>query len=168
MSNIEENKRARTLKIGDLAPDFTLEDQNGDTFSLSEFRGNFNVFIAFYPGDFTPICSQQIPNYKRDLQEFRKYDAIVLGISVDSVDCHKAWSKTFGGLNFPILSDYYPHGAVAEKYGVLSKFGYALRGIFVIDKKGIINYMDIHDIAKIPDNRQVIGILENINEDSRG
>ncbi len=151
--------------IGDKAPDFSLSDQNGDVFSLSEFEGKFNVVLAFYPGDFTPVCSVQIPNYKRDMDKFAKLDAVVLGISVDSVDCHKAWSKTFGGLNFPILSDYYPHGEIAQKYGVLSEYGYAKRGIFIIDKKGIIRYVDIHDIAQVPNNREVLEVLAEIQNE---
>lgn len=149
-------------EVGEQAPDFSLPDQNGDTYSLSDFRNKFNLVLAFYPGDFTPVCSVQIPSYKKDKPEFDRYDAVVLGISVDSVDCHKAWSKTFRGLNFPLLSDYFPHGAVAEKYGVLSEYGYAKRGIFVIDKKGIIRYVDIHEISKVPDNRELFKVIKDI------
>ncbi|MBD3168362.1 MAG: redoxin domain-containing protein [candidate division Zixibacteria bacterium] len=152
----------RVPQVGEEAPDFRLADQNGDYYSLSDFRGDFNVIIAFYPGDFTPVCSVQIPNYKKDKEEFDKYRAVVLGISVDSVDCHKAWSKTFGGLNFPLLSDYFPHGEVANKFGVLSNHGYAKRGIFVVDKKGIIRYVDIHDIAQVPDNREIFKVLKEV------
>jgi alkyl hydroperoxide reductase subunit AhpC len=106
----------------------------------------------------------QIPSYKKDKIEFDRYDAVVLGISVDSVDCHKAWSRTFGGLNFPLLADYYPHGEVAAKYGVLSEHGYAKRGIFVVDKAGTIRYRDIHDISKVPDNRELFEALDNIQK----
>ena len=155
----DENK---VPEVGEQAPDFSLRDQNGDTYSLSDFLNKFNLVLAFYPGDFTPVCSVQIPSYKKDKPEFDRYDAVVLGFSVDSVDCHKAWSKTFGGLNFPLLSDYFPHGAVAEKYVVLSEYGYAKRGIFVIDKKGIIRYVDIHEISKVPDNRELFKVLKDI------
>jgi peroxiredoxin len=151
--------------VGDPAPDFSLYDQNGNQFTLSEFRGRFNILLAFYPGDFTPVCSVQIPSYKKDKPEFDRYDTVVLGISVDSVDCHKAWSQTFGGLNFPLLSDYWPHGEVSEKYGVLSEYGYAKRGLFLIDTEGVIRYKDIHDIARVPDNREIFRALDGMKEE---
>jgi len=161
-------KNTKIPQIGETAPDFRLPDQNNDFYSLSEFRGRFNIVLAFYPGDFTPVCSVQIPNYKKDKEKFDKYDAAVMGISVDSVDCHKAWAKTFGDLNFPLLSDFWPHGEVAAKYGLLSEHGYAKRGIFAIDKKGIIRYVDIHDIAQVPDNREVLNVLREINNGKGG
>ncbi|MBD3234581.1 MAG: redoxin domain-containing protein [candidate division Zixibacteria bacterium] len=163
MNNETLKKNSVVPSVGDTAPDFTLPDQNGDPFTLSSFRGKYNVVLAFYPGDFTPVCSVQIPNYKKDMDKFARQDAVVMGISVDSIDCHKAWSKTFGGLNFPLLSDYYPHGEVARKYGLLTEYGYAKRGIFVIDKSGIIRYVDIHDIAKVPDNSEVLEVLAQLN-----
>ncbi|MCP4633686.1 MAG: redoxin domain-containing protein [candidate division Zixibacteria bacterium] len=156
------NNNSKVPEIGQPAPDFNLYDQNGDLYSLLDFKGKHNVILAFYPGDFTPVCSVQIPNYKKDKEKFDSMDAVVLGVSVDSVDCHKAWSKTFGGLNFPILSDYYPHGKVAESYGVLTESGYAKRGIFIIDKNSIIRYVDIHEISKVPDNSDLFKALVKI------
>jgi len=83
----------------------------------------------------------------------------VLGLSVDSVPCLKAWAESLGGITYPLLSDFYPHGQVAEKYGVLRSEGYTERAIFVTDKRGIIRYIDVHDIDKQPDNDELFRVL---------
>lgn len=83
----------------------------------------------------------------------------VLGLSVDSVPCLKAWAESLDGISYPLLSDFYPHGAVAKKYGVLRKDGRSERAIFVIDKQGIVRYVDIHDIDKQPDNDELFRVL---------
>ncbi len=83
----------------------------------------------------------------------------VLGLSVDSVPCLKAWAESLGGVTYPLLSDFYPHGQVAEKYGVLRSEGYTERAIFVMDKRGIIRYIDVHDIDKQPDNDELFRVL---------
>lgn len=83
----------------------------------------------------------------------------VLGLSVDSVPCLKAWAESLGGVSYPLLSDFYPHGAVAKKYGVLRREGYSERAIFVIDRQGVIRYVDIHDIDKQPDNDELFRVL---------
>jgi glutaredoxin len=83
----------------------------------------------------------------------------VLGLSVDSVPCLKAWAESLGGITYPLLSDFYPHGQVAEKYGVLRSEGYTERAIFVMDKRGIIRYIDVHDIDKQPDNDELFRVL---------
>jgi len=91
-------------------------------------------------------------------------DAQVLGISVDHIPCIKAWAESLGGINYPLLSDFWPHGAIAEKYGVFRyQDGYSERAIFVIDKQGIIRYIDIHDIDKQPDNEVVRDVLRKID-----
>jgi glutaredoxin len=89
-------------------------------------------------------------------------NAQVLGISVDSVPSLKAWTETFGGISYPVLSDFYPHGAVAEKYGVLRSEGYSERAIFVIDDSGIIRYIDIHNIDEQPDNRVLFSEIKKL------
>lgn len=86
---------------------------------------------------------------------FEQHDCQLLGLSVDSPACHVAWAKSFGGLAFPLMADFYPHGGVAKKYGVLADRGYAERVIFLIDKKGIIRFVDRVDLAKLPDNERL-------------
>lgn len=140
----------RTLKVGDIAPDFTLPSHNEGRLNLQWYRGRKNVVLAFYPGDWTPVCTAQIPEYQTLLGRFAEMQAQMLGISVDSVPCHVAWAKSIGGLSFPLMSDYFPHGEIARLYGVLSERGFAERVVLLVDKSGVIRYIDNVDMAKIP------------------
>ncbi len=139
------------LKVGDRAPDFTLPSVSHGTVSLSSFIGKKIVVLSFVPAAFTPVCSSQWPMYNMAESMFKDYHAIVLGIATDNVPSLYAWSKTMGGLWFPVLSDFWPHGRVAAAYGVLRQSsGTAERALCVIDKQGIIRYLDIHDINERP------------------
>ena len=139
------------VKIGDPAPDFTLPSVSGGNISLGQFRGQKNVVISFVPAAWTPVCSDQWPGYRivRDL--FDENDAVLLGITVDNIPTLYAWTKQMGQLWFPVLSDFWPHGAVATKYGVLRSDGVSERALFVIDKKGIIQAIHVSDINIRPD-----------------
>lgn len=141
-----------TLTINDRAPDFTLPTHNEGELNLGWYQGRKNVVLAFYPGDWTPICSSQIPGYQKIIQRFDEFDCKLLGISTDSVPSHIAWAKSLGGLSFPLMADFYPHGEVAQKYGVLNERGYPNRTVFLIDKQGIIRFIDHVDFKKVPDN----------------
>jgi len=99
------------------------------------------------------------------LDRFEGMETQVLGLSVDSVPCLKAWAESLGGIHYPLLSDFYPHGHVAEKYGVLRSEGYTERAIFVMDKRGIIRYIDVHDIDKQPDNDELFRVLNVLEPD---
>ena len=92
----------------------------------------------------------------------------VLGISVDSTDCLKAWAESLGGITYPLLSDFWPHGKIAESYGVLRQEGYSERAIFVVDKRGIIRYVDVHDIDDQPDNDLLFRVLAEIEPQAVG
>lgn len=100
------------------------------------------------------------------MAQFAGLDAQVLGISVDHVPCLQAWSESLGDIHYPLLSDFWPHGSVAEQYGVLRSEGYTERAIFVIDKQGIIQYIDIHDIDHQPDNEEVRQVLRRIDPEA--
>ena len=139
------------LKIGDEAPDFTLPNHLGEETSLSQFRGKKIVVLAFYPLNWTPVCSGQIPGYQEVLDRFGALKSQVLALSVDSIPSHKSWAYSMGGINYPLLSDFWPHGKVAELYGVMTDAGHTERAIFVIDTEGIIRYIDHHDITHEPD-----------------
>jgi peroxiredoxin len=138
------------LKVGDPAPDFSLPDLLRAKVTLSEFRDKKNVVVSFVPAAWTPVCSQQWPGYNVAQDIFEKSDAILLGISVDNIPTLYAWTQQMGKLWFPVLSDFWPHGAVAAKYGVLRPDGVSERALFVIDKHGVIRYIDIHDINVMP------------------
>ena len=139
------------VNIGDLAPDFTLPAVSGGKISLSQFRGQKNVVISFVPAAWTPVCSDQWPGYNIVKELFDENDAILLGITVDNIPTLYAWTKQMGQLWFPVLSDFWPHGAVARKYGVLRSDGVSERALFVIDKKGIIRAIHVSDINIRPD-----------------
>lgn len=103
-----------------------------------------------------------MPSYEEDLPEFERHDAQVLGISVDNTHCNKAWANSMGGITYPLLSDFWPHGHVAIKYNVLRSEGITERALFVIDKKGIVRYKDIHPIADQPRNSELFEALKKL------
>ena len=138
------------LKVGEPAPDFQLPSLSGNKMSLSAYRGKKNIVISFVPAAWTPVCSQQWPGYNIAQEIFDKNDAILLGITVDNVPTLYAWTKEMGKLWFPVLSDFWPHGEVAAKYGVLRSDGTTERALFIVDKKGVIRYIDVHDINVMP------------------
>jgi len=151
-------------RVSDPAPDFTLPTHNEGELNLAWYRGRKNVVLAFYPGDWTPVCSTQIPGYQSIYEQFFTYNCQLLGISVDSIPCHMAWAKSLGGLSFPLMSDFYPHGRVAQLYGVLTKSGYADRTVFLIDKAGIIRFIQQVKPFEIPDNDELIKHLKQLEE----
>lgn len=103
-----------------------------------------------------------MPAYNADLAKFEGYDTQVLGISIDSVHTNASWAKSLGGLDYPLLSDFWPHGAVAEKYGVMREDGKTERALFIVDKEGKIAYIDVHDISLQPDNEDLFEVLRQL------
>jgi len=156
------------VKVDDQAPDFTLTAVRGGEVTLSQYRGKKNVVISFVPAAWTPVCSDQWPGYNIAQEFFEQSDAILLGITVDNIPTLYAWTNQMcmggGKLWFPVLSDFYPHGAIAEKYGVLRTDGVSERALFVIDKKGIIRYIDVHDINERPRLEVLVGELQKLEK----
>ncbi len=151
------------VKIGDLAPDFTLPSLSGEKVSLKQFKGKNNVVISFVPAAWTPVCSDQWPGYNIVKEIFDNNDAILLGITVDNIPTLFAWTNQMGRLWFPVLSDFWPHGKVADMFGVLRSDGVSERALFIIDKEGIIRYIHIADINKRPDLELLVTELEKMN-----
>jgi len=152
------------LKAGMPAPSFTLPSITGEKISLADFRRKKNVVLSFVPAAWTPVCSDQWPGYNIVKDMFDKNDAILLGITVDNLPTLHAWTKEMGDLWFPVLSDFWPHGAVTKKYGVLRSSGVSERALFIIDKKGVIRYIDVHDINKRPPLEVLVRELEKLNK----
>lgn len=150
------------LRGGRYAPDFTLPSISGENITLSHFRGTKNVVISFVPAAWTPVCSDQWPGYNIAKGLFEANDTILLGITVDNLPTLHAWTQEMGGVWFPVLSDFWPHGEVASKFGVLRSDGLSERALFVIDKRGIIRYIDVHDINERPKLEVLIGELEKL------
>ncbi len=139
------------VKVGDTAPDFTLPSLSGERISLNDYKGKKNVVLSFVPAAWTPVCSDQWPGYNLARSFFDENDAILLGITVDNIPTLYAWTNQMGNLWFPVLSDFWPHGGVADLYGVLRTSGVTERALFVIDKEGIIRYAAVGDINKRPE-----------------
>jgi len=161
---LKSSDSATSLKVGEKAPEFSLRDVRGGMVSLGKFLGNKNVVLSFVPAAWTPVCSQQWPGYSIAKDIFESYDTVVIGISVDNVPTLYAWTNQMGDLWFPVLSDFWPHGAVAQKYGVLRGDGTSERALFVIDKQGKIRYIDVHDINEMPRLEVLIHQLEKIQK----
>ncbi len=131
-----------TVSVGDEAPDFTLRDQNNEQTTLSSFRGTKAVLLVFYPAAFTGICTGELHRVRDELDTFQNDDVQILTLSVDSVYSHKIFSER-EGYEFPLLSDFWPHGAVAQSYGVFNEAaGIADRGTFLVDRDGIVRFAE--------------------------
>ena len=144
----EGEKETRTLKVGDEAPDFQLKDEGRQDWKLSDQRGK-NVVLNFFPAAFSGVCSQQMPRIQEQKSLFGDNTEVV-GISVDSSTALNAW-KDIMGIEFSLLSDFWPHGAVAEKYGVLFPVGVAARAVIGIDPEGKVKYINVNPILEVPD-----------------
>lgn len=150
------------VRVGQMAPDFILPSLGGGKVRLSQFRGKKNVVLSFVPAAWTPVCSEQWPGYNLALPLIAKRDAIVLGITTDNLPTLYAWTQAMGGALFPVLSDFWPHGAVAQRLGILRSDGTSERALFIIDKKGVIRYIDVHDINQRPKLEVLIQELDKL------
>lgn len=152
------------VKVGDFAPDFVLPSVSGEKISLSQFSGKKNVVISFVPAAWTPVCSEQWPGYNIVKNIFDENDAVLLGITVDNIPTLHAWTNQMGKVWFHVLSDFWPHGAVAKTYGVLRSDGVSERALFIIDKEGIIKFIMVSDINQRPDLEVCATELEKLNK----
>ena len=152
------------VKVGQAAPVFTLPSVSGRKVSLTDYRGKKNVVLSFVPAAWTPVCSDQWPGYNIVQELFEENDAMLLGISVDNIPTLYSWTNQMGHLWFDVLSDFWPHGAVASRFGILRSDGTAERAIIIIDKKGIIRYIDVHDANERPPLESIILQLEKLRK----
>jgi len=132
------------IEVGAQAPDFTLRDQNNQEVKLSDFRGRQNVLLVFYPFAFSSVCHGELCELRDNIGDFANDDTAVMAVSVDAPYAHKAWAIQ-EGYDFPQLADFWPHGAVAEAYGVFNADrGFANRGTFLIDKAGVVRFAEMN------------------------
>ena len=148
------------LQVGDSAPDFELPASGNRTVKLSDFRGQKNVLLAFYPFAFSPVCSLQLPGLQENLSKFQELNTEVLGLSVDSKHSSAAFAEHLK-LDFPLLSDF--NKAVMTSYGVLREGGFAERALFVIGKDGKIAYAHVNAIGEVPDIGPVFDVLRQLS-----
>jgi peroxiredoxin len=151
------------VQAGDRAPDFELAAIDGSRVRLSDFRGRRNVVISFIPAAWTPVCSDQWPGYNLAKSLFQSHNAVLLGISVDNRATLFAWTRQMGHLWFPVLSDFWPHGAVAAKFGVLRSDGMAERALIFIDTHGVITHIHVSDINQRPHLELIAEQLERLS-----
>ena len=150
-----------SLTVGSPTPDLILPDGSGELVSLSNYRGR-PVILVFYPADFSPVCGDQLVLYNEILPLFEAHNAQILGISVDNVWSHQAFADQ-RGIDFPILSDFQPKGAVARRYGVYDEArGVAQRALFLIDREGIIRWRHVSPPNVNPGADGILNALEDL------
>jgi len=131
-----------TVEVGSKAPDFTLKNQDGQEVSLADFAGDKAVLLVFFPFAFSGISTGELCSVRDDLSSFQNDDVEVVGVSCDTTWSLKVWAQQ-EGYEFPLLSDFWPHGAVSESYGVFSAdLGFAFRGTFLIDAEGVVRFAE--------------------------
>jgi peroxiredoxin len=141
-----------TSLIGSAAPDFELSDQHGNKVALSSFKGKKNVVVLFIPFAFTGTCTGELCAMRDDLSSFQNDNVELLAISCDSMFTQRVWAEK-EGYQFPVLADLWPHGAVAQAYGIFDEArGCALRGTFVIDKEGIVRWQVVNGLGDARSN----------------
>jgi peroxiredoxin len=149
------------LQKGTPAPDFELNSTPDQKLKLADFRGR-RLILAFYPADWSPVCSDQMALYNATLKYFHKYNAEILGISVDSKWCHMAFSQS-RKLHFPLLADFEPKGEISSKYGAYNESeGESRRALFVIDEKGVIQWSYLSPDGINPGADRILDTLEDM------
>jgi mycoredoxin-dependent peroxiredoxin len=147
------------ISVGQAAPEFTLKDQNQKEVKLADYKGKKNVVMVFYPLDWSPVCTNEHACLVNDMKKFETLDAQVLGVSVDSVWSHKAYAEKMG-IQYPLLADFQPRGAVADKFGVyLADKGITGRAIAIVNKEGKVAWFKQYDIPTVPDINEVAQAL---------
>ncbi|MEW2018053.1 peroxiredoxin [Rhodococcus sp. NPDC076796] len=140
------------IEVGAVAPDFTLKDQNNQLVTLSSYRNVKNVLLVFYPLAFTGTCQGELCKVRDELPTFENDETAILAISVGPPPTHKIWAAE-QGYTFPLLSDFWPHGEVAQAYGVFNDTaGFANRGTFVVDKSGIVRFAEMNGPGEARDS----------------
>jgi peroxiredoxin len=139
------------VEVGQEAPDFSLRDQNGQTVELASFRDQKNVLLVFYPFAFSGTCTGELCQVRDELPRYQNDEVQVLAVSVDAPFALKAFA-TAEGYQFPLLADFWPHGAVAQKYGVFNDIaGMANRGTFLVDKQGVVRFAEMNSPGEARD-----------------
>jgi len=152
----------RKVKVGDMAGDFTLKDHNGDDFILSGQKGK-RVLLSFHPLAWTPVCTSQMLSLEENFTVFASLQAVPVGLSIDPVPSKKAWADNIGIKNVPLLSDFWPHGAVARLFDIFrEKNGFSERANIIIDEKGVVALFKTYPLSQLPDINEIIEALRRM------
>jgi len=152
----------QALNVGDVAPDFTLKDQHGNEVTLSELRGK-KVVLSWHPLAWTSVCTLQMKDLEAHQDQFKQFNTVPLGISVDSAPSKKAWAEDIGVQETALLADFYPHGEVAQTYGTFQdEFGTSRRAVFIVDEEGVIRFKKVYPGGQVPDMSEILQALKEI------
>jgi len=147
---------AKSIEVGDVAPEFTLKDQTEKEITLSSLRGQ-KVILSFHPLAWTSVCKLQMQDLEKHKADFARLGAVALGLSVDSVPCKRAWAEAIGVQETALLADFWPHGGVAQAYGIFrEKPGSSERAVLVLDREGVVRFKKIYPIKEVPDIAEII------------
>jgi len=152
------------IEVGKEAPGFVLKDQLGEKVNLNEYRSR-RVILCFHPLTWTGICARQMQALEENVKTFTELAAVALGLSVDSVPCKDAWAKNLRITQTKLLSDFWPHGAVAESYGIFrEEDGYSERAVIILDEEGIVRFAKVYPMRKVPNMEEILSILKGIGD----
>jgi peroxiredoxin len=152
----------KCFKVGEKAQDFTLFDHNDKKFKLSDFKGK-RILLSFHPLAWTSVCAKQMQSLEKNFDEFKKLKTIAVGINIDSVPSKNAWAKTLGIKKTRLLSDFWPHGNVAQMYGIFrEKDGFSERANIIINENQELDFIKIYEIPELPDIKEILTYLEEI------
>lgn len=150
------------IKVGDIAPDFSLKDNREQTVRLSDFRGK-KVLLSWHPLAWTAICTDQMRSLEANWEKFQSLNTIPLGLSVDPVPSKKAWGTVLSINNVSLPADFWPHGKVAQDYGIfIEKLGISERANIIIDENGIVKWVKVYPIKQLPDINEVLEVLSGM------
>lgn len=150
------------IAVGAKAPDFSLEDQNGNKVTLSQFKGK-KVLLSWHPLAWTSVCTDQMRALETHFDDFEKLNTVALGLSVDSAPSKKVWADVLSIKNTKLLADFYPHGKVAQDQGLfLEELGASGRANIIIDEKGVVQWVKVYDIPELPDINEVLDVLKSL------
>ncbi|MDT0572484.1 peroxiredoxin [Streptomyces sp. DSM 3412] len=150
------------IQVGDKAPDFELKDNHGATVKLSDFRGEKNVVVLFYPFAFTGVCTGELCELRDNLPKFVNDDVQLLAVSNDSIHTLRVFAEQ-EGLEYPLLSDFWPHGEVSRAYGVFdADKGCAVRGTFIVDKEGLVRWSVVNALPDARDLNEYLAALDTL------
>jgi peroxiredoxin len=149
----------KTIAVGDVAPDFTLKNQHDADVTLSSLRGK-KVVLSFHPLAWTRVCTIQMQDLEKHKADFDRLGAVALGFSVDSAPCKKAWAEAIGVQQTSLLADFWPHGGIAQAYGIFrEKNGFSERAAFIVDQAGVVRFKKIYPIREVPDIAEILAAL---------
>lgn len=152
----------KLIAVGDQAPDFSLKDNHDVRVRLSDYRGK-KVLLSWHPLAWTGVCTDQMRSLEANWDAFQKLNTVPLGLSVDPQPCKKAWASALALTNLSIPSDFWPHGKVAQDYGIfIEEKGISQRANIIVDENGIVKWVKVYPISQLPDINEVLQVLSDM------